>query len=149
MRFIWLCALPFLLAGCGDKSAISLSANIPDGSVKVQSGVFGASASGNFEMLLALGPEASDSRTVTPQNFQLVNDAKAVVADQLAVETTTPIPITIGKGESTTVSFMFADAMVDHDTACAGSLFIVGSVDDASGMGSQRVSSGALVPSCD
>jgi hypothetical protein len=148
-RLNWLCALPFLLAGCGDKSAISLSANITQGSVKVQNGAFGASASGDFEMLLALGPEASGSRTVTPQNFQLVDEAKAVVADQLPVKTATPIPIAIGKGESTTVNFTFADSMVDHDMACAGPLFIVGSVDDASGTGSQRVSSAGLTPSCD
>ncbi|MEP7052312.1 MAG: hypothetical protein ABJB12_18240 [Pseudomonadota bacterium] len=142
-------ALPLALAGCGDKSAVSLSANITAGSVTVESSVFGASASGSFDVLLALGPEASASRTVTPQNFQLVSESKAVLADQLPIETTTPIPITLGKGESKTVSFTFKGSMVDHDTACAGPLSIVGAVDDATGSGSQRVASSGLTPSCD
>ncbi len=142
-------ALPLFLAGCGDKSAVSLSANITQGSVKVESGVFGASASGTFEMVLALGPEASGSQTVTPQGFQLLTQAKAVLVDQLPIETTTALPITLGKGESKTVDFTFTGAMVDHDAACAGSLNIVGSVDDKAGTSSQRVSSSGLTPSCD
>ena len=147
--FSMLCALPLLLAGCGDKSAVSLSANITQGSVKVESNAFGASASGSFEMLFALGPEASGSQTVTPQNFQLLAQDKAVLADQLPIKTTTPIPITIGKGESKTVDFSFTGSMVDHDAACAGLLSIVGSVNDATGSGSQRVASSGLTPSCD
>jgi hypothetical protein len=150
MRGFWmLWALPLFLAGTGDKSAVSLSANITEGSVKVESGVFGASASGSFEMVLALGPEASGSQTVTPQNFQLLTQAKAVLVDQLPIETTTPIPITIGKGESKTVDFTFTGSMVDHDAACAGLLNIVGSVNGATGSGSQPVTSGGLTASCD
>src|ERR1700712_4164871 len=97
-RFSMLWALPLFLFGCGDKSAVSLSANVTNGAVSVEKGTFGASASGSFKLQLALGPEASSSVKVTPQTFQLLTQAKAVLIDQLPITTSTPLPITIAKG---------------------------------------------------
>ncbi len=147
--FSMLWALPLFLAGCGDKSAVSLSANISNGTVKVENGAFGASASGGFKLRLALGPEASGSVKVTPQTFQLLSQASAVLVDQLPVITSTQFPITIGKGENQDVDFTFTGSMVDHDAACAGSLTFFGALDDAAGSSSYPVKSSPVTPSCD
>ena len=146
LSLLW--ALPLLLAGCGDKSAVSLSANVTNGTVTVENGAFGASASGGFKLRLALGPEASAPVKVSPQTFQLLTQAKAVVIDQLPVTTSTPIPITIGKGENQDVEFAFTGATVDHDLACAGPLTIFGSLGDAMGSSSYPVTSSPITPSC-
>lgn len=142
-------ALPLFLAGCGDKSAVSLSANITNGVVQVDTGAFGATASGSFKLRLALGPEASGSVKVRPQTFQLLGQDKAVVVDQLPITTSTPFPVTIDKGGNQDVEFAFTGSMVDHDTACAGPLTFLGAVDDASGSGSYPVTSGPVTPNCD
>jgi hypothetical protein len=147
--FSMLWALPLFLAGCGDKSAVSLSANITQGSVKVENGVLGATASGSFDMLFALGPEAPGPRSVRPQNFQLLAQDKTVLADQLPIASPSSAAITIAKGESKTVHFTFESIAVDHDQACAGTVSITGSVEDETGSGSQLVASGPVTPSCD
>ncbi|MEO7034440.1 MAG: hypothetical protein ABI548_11105 [Polyangiaceae bacterium] len=147
--FSMLWVLPLFLAGCGDKSAVSLSAHITNGVVTVDNGTFGASASGSFKLRLALGPEASASVKVTPQAFQLLGQANVLVVDQLPVTTSSPSTITIDKGGNQDVEFAFTGAMVDHDAACAGPLTFVGALDDSSGNSSYPVASGPVTPSCD
>ena len=142
-------ALPLFLLGCGDKSAVSLSANVGSGVVHVENGTFGGSASGSFKLRLSLGPEASGPVKVTPQSFQLLTQAKAVVADQLPITTDTSIPITIGKGENQDVDFAFTGATVDLAVACPGPLTITGSLEDSTSSASYLVTSPLITPTCD
>jgi len=148
---LWLalCSAALLLAACGDKSAVSLSAQITQGTVQVADTAFGdAALSGSFSLLLALGPEASGSTTVTLGNFSLQDANGAALVDVLSLDSTPPFPINVDKGGSQTVTLTFAKDSVDRAALCAGQVRIVGSLMDTLKGGTDPVSSAPLTPDC-
>ncbi len=150
MRFwLALCSAALLLAACGDKSAVSLSAQIPDASVSVADTAFGdATLSGSFSLLLALGPEASGPTNVTLGNFSLQDANGAALVDVLSLTSNPEFPVDVDKGGSKTVAFTFSKDSVDRAALCAGQVRIVGSLMDSLKGGTDPVSSGLLTPDC-
>jgi hypothetical protein len=150
MRFwsaFWL--LPALLVACGDKSAVSLSADVTSASVKVEDTAFGAALSGSFALSLALGPEASGPTHVTLGNFSLQTAGGAALIDVLNLQSTPTFPVDVAKGGSQTVSFTFDQDSVDRAALCAGQVRIVGSVMDSLKGGTDPISSFLITPDCD
>jgi hypothetical protein len=148
MRFsslLW--ALPLLLVSCSAKDAVSLSAQISTATVTVKNGAFGGSASGSFQLTLALGSEASGPTTVTLENFQLETVKRDPLVPVLALDQATT-PVVIDKGKSKTLTFTFTDQGLDHDAACAGSVDIRGSVSDTLKGGTDPVTSSSITPDC-
>jgi hypothetical protein len=148
MRFsslVW--ALPLLLVSCSAKDAVSLSAQISTATVTVKNGAFGGSASGSFQLTLALGSEASGPTTVTLENFQLETVKREPLVPVLALDQATT-PVVIDKGKSKTLTFTFTDQGLDHDAACAGSVDIRGSVSDTLKSGTDPVTSSSITPDC-
>ena len=148
MRFsplVW--ALPLLLASCSAKDAASLSVQISTATVTVKTGAFGGSASGTFQLTLALGSEASGPTTVTLENFQLETLKRDPLVPVLALDQATT-PVVINKGESKILTVTFTDQQLDHDAACAGSVDIRGSVSDTLKGGTDPVASSPITPDC-
>jgi hypothetical protein len=57
-------------------------------------------------------------------------------------------PLTVGKGESKTVTFTFADQLLDHDAACGDQLKILGSFSDTLKGGTDSAVSDPITPDC-
>jgi hypothetical protein len=149
MRILFvLFALLALLIDCGDKSAISLSVDIPQASLQVKDAPFGAGVFGSFDLHLALGPEASGSTTVTAGSFSLQSASGAPLVGLLTVSPDTDSPWLVDKGASKTVHFkLTGDDVVRADT-CPGPVRIVGSVMDTLKGGTDPVTSALLTPDC-
>lgn len=137
-----------LLAACGDKSSISLSAVIAEPMLSVQDGAAGSTLSGNFQLVLTLGSEASGSTRVTLGNFSLQTEAGAPLVDVLKVQSNPEFPLDIAKGQTQTVSFSFDENSVDRDALCAGRVRIVGSVLDSLKGGTDPLRSDLTTPDC-
>ena len=150
MRFSSLAlALPLCLVSCGDKSAVSLSAQVNQANVTVTSTALVTTTSGGFELLLELGPEASGPTTVTLGNFALQTAAGSPLIDPLPVDPgSTTFPLVVNKGGSQTAMFSFTSSKGDHDAICAGQVIIVGSVMDSLKGGTDPLSSPPFTPSC-
>ena len=141
--------LPLWLVGCSAKDAVSLSVRISQANVAVQDGAFGSTASGSFQIQFTLGPEASGSTTVTPENFSLQTQSGQSLAPVLMVESTTTFPLVVDKGETKSVKFTFTGPEVDRAAACAGQVKILGSVRDSLKDATDPVQSDAITPSCE
>ena len=149
MRFCFVFwVLSALLAACGDKGAVSLSASIPEAEVSVKDNPFGAGLEGSFRLELALGGEASGSTSVTPGNFQLQTEAGAALVDLPHAATTTVFPLQVGKGEVKSVSFTLKEDSVDRAALCAGKVRIVGSVLDSLKGATEPVQGQLFTPDC-
>ena len=137
-----------LLAACGDKSSISLSAAVTQPTLSVQDGAAGSTLSGSFQLILALGSEASGPTRVSLGNFSLQTEAGAPLVDVLDVKSSADFPLDVAKGDSQTVSFSFDEDSVDRDALCAGKVRIVGSVMDSLKGGTDPVSSPLTTVDC-
>lgn len=140
--------LPALLAACGDKAAILLTADIRQPTVSVADGAAGSTLSGSFQLVLALGAEASGPTHVTLGNFSLQTEAGVSLVDVLKLDSSPEFPIDLDKGATQTVSFTFDEDSVDRDALCAGRVRIVGSVLDSLKGGTDPVSSELTTPDC-
>ena len=138
------------LLGCGSKGAVSLTADIGQGSLVVKESPFGsASLTGSFELHLALGPEASGSTSVTLGNFSLQSASGAALVEILHPDVDADFPLVIEKGASKTVIFTLNKGdSVERDQACPGPVRIVGSVMDSLKGGTDPVSSPLITPDC-
>jgi hypothetical protein len=140
--------LPAFLAACGDKSAVSLSVDIPEASIEVKDTPFGAAVSGAFDLHFALGPESSGATTVTQGSFQLQSESGAPLVEVLNVVADSNPPWIIAKGTSKDVHFTFSADSVLRADACPGPLRIVGSVMDTLKGATDPVQSAPLTPNC-
>ena len=140
--------VPALLAACGDKSAVSLSAFVSDAVVSVSDTAFGSGLAGSFRVQLSLGPEASGSTQVSLGNFSLQTESGAPLVDVLELESDTAFPLQIDKGGSKDVNFTFKQDSADRESVCAGKVRIVGSVMDSLKGGTDQVDSVAITPDC-
>jgi hypothetical protein len=146
-------ALPLYLVCCGDKGAVSLSVDIQQATVTVQSGALGATLGGGFELELALGPEASGPTTVTLGSFALQTASGSPLIDPVMVDAgATTFPLVVNKGGDQTVTFTLSSTKqltsADHDALCAGPVVIVGSVMDSLKGGTDPVRSAPITPTC-
>jgi hypothetical protein len=143
-------ALPLCLVSCGDKSAVSLTAQVDQASVTVQTApLVGAMVTGSFELKLELGPEASGPTTVTLGNFALQTTSGGSLVDSLPVDSgSTTFPLVVNKGSTETATFTFNVAKGDHDAICAGQVIIVGSVMDSLKGGTDPLQSAPITPTC-
>jgi len=139
---------PLLLAACGDKSAVSLSAFVSDAVVSVPDTAFGSALAGSFRVQLSLGPEASGSTQVSLGNFSLQTESGAPIVDVLTLESDVAFPLQVDKGGSKDVNFTFKKDSIDRDAVCAGKVRIVGSVMDTLKGGTDQVGSTAITPDC-
>ena len=130
--------LPLLLvavAGCGDKSAVSLTAKLGEASVSVEELTLGPRLLGSFDLFLELGPEAPESTTVTVDAFGLLaaGDLSTIV-QPLDATPSTELPLELAKGDRTTIIFTLNDQKFitseQKDAICAGEVVIKGAVSD-------------------
>ena len=139
-----------LLAGCGDKAAVSLTATIESPVLSVQNGALGSSLDGSFNLHLVLGKEASGSHSIALGSFS-VHGSGSTVIDPVPVDASpTTFPITISPGDDKTIpiKLSFADVLsqAQHDGLCPGPAQILGSVlEDGKANG---ISSGSVSPTC-
>ena len=149
MRLFWASMACVALTGCGDKSAVSLSVDIPQASLQVVETPFGSGLSGSFELQLALGPEASGGATVTPGSFSLQTASGAAIGDPLSADPDSPSPWVIGKGSSKTVHYTFESrGTVLRSDVCPGPVRIMGALMDSLKGGTNPVQSALLTPDC-
>jgi hypothetical protein len=150
MRFsLLVLGLPLCLVSCGDKSAVSLTAQVDQAAVMVQAAPLGTTVTGSFELKLELGPEASGPTTVTLGNFALQTASGGPLVDSLPVDSgSTTFPLVVNKGSTETTTFSFNVAKGDHDAICAGQVIIVGSVMDSLKGGTDPLQSAPFTPSC-
>jgi hypothetical protein len=142
-------ALPLCLVSCGDKSAVSLTAQVDQANVTVTTAPLGSTTTGGFELKLELGSEASGPTTVTLGNFTLQTAAGSPLIDPLPVDPgSTTFPVVVNKGSSQTIMFTFSSSKGDHGAICAGQVMIVGSVMDSLKGGTDPLSSVPFTPSC-
>jgi hypothetical protein len=129
-------ALCLLSAACGSKGSIALSASIQKPRVAVESATLGTRLTGGFELTLEVGPEASESSTVSLESFALVSaqDQATLVAPLPAAPEGASFPLVVGKGELKTIRFVIAGDDPISDTQrgaiCAGPVRISGAVSD-------------------
>lgn len=147
--FVW--AMPALLSmACGDKSAVSLSADISEATIKVRDDAFGnSSLTGTFTLRLTLGPEAAGPTTVTLGNFSLNNARGASLVDALDVASQTSFPLVLSKGSTKDVTFTLSAGAVEATSICSSdSLRVVGAVMDTLKGGTDPVQSLPIMPDC-
>src|SRR6478609_3508314 len=140
--------LPACLLACSvDASDLSLTARIPEASIKVTNSAF-SGLEGSFRLQLTLGSEANGSTQVSLGKFELESEASTFLAD-LSDATPEPMfPIDLNKGESKQVVFTLNGIGVDRDEVCAGRVRIVGSVMDTLKSGTEPVQSELFTPDC-
>ena len=149
MRFLTALPVFFLfLAACGDKSAVSLSADISAAALNVRPTAFGSALSGSFQLNLNVGPEASGAATVMLGNFSVQSAAGAPLIDVLPLETTSVFPLVVDKGSTKQAAFTFMVDSVDRTALCTGQVRIVGSVMDSLKGGTDPVSSALIATDC-
>jgi hypothetical protein len=129
----WAAALSAALFGCGSKETVSLSASVGNASLNVVEQTLGTQLTGGFELSLEVGPEASGGSTVELESFSLVRASdKSTVVSPLQVIPNATFPLSVGKGERKTVSFVLDDQKLlpasDKAAICAGPVQIVGTV---------------------
>jgi len=154
MRFeAWFLALLPLISGCGDKSAVTLTASITDAMVTVQDGALGASTSGDFTLVLSLGPEAPRAATVTLGNFALQSEQGTALIDPLPTDSgSASFPLDVNKGQNISLPFTLNVMKLltpdQKQALCAGKVRIVGTVMDTLSGGTDSAQSVAVSPSC-
>lgn len=135
--------------GCGDKGAVTLTAQILDPALSTQNVALGTSLTGSFELRLDLGPEAPKSITVTPGAFALHNATGELTP--LTVSFDSPPPYELSKGGSKSVGASLDStkliATTVRDTLCAGEVWYTATLTDTlSGTTSAR--SASFSPTC-
>lgn len=96
-------------ASCGSKGAVSLSAEVRDPSLALQSGALATVATGGFDLRLSLGGESPDATDVSLGSFTLVSASDQSMLVKLLVDTATAFPVHLEPGGAATVHFAFAD----------------------------------------
>src|SRR6185503_6877311 len=87
-----------LVAACGDKSAVSLSASIGNASVQVESLALGTRLGGGFDLSLDVGPEADGDSQVSLEAFALLLADQTLVSPLPVTPENATFPLTVPKG---------------------------------------------------
>jgi hypothetical protein len=128
-----LLAFGALLAGCGSKGAVSLTARLDHPSLTAKASALVTGLSGGFDLVLDLGPEAPSATTVSLGKFMLRN-AAGVLVDGLPVSPDQAFPLDVGVGKTETAHFTLdptASAPTDAASEiCGGPLWFQGTVQD-------------------
>ncbi len=125
-----------LAAGCGDKSAIALSASIDGAAVTVEQVTLGTRLAGGFDLLLELGPSASAATTVSLGAFALLraSDLSGLV-QPLPLTSDVELPVSVGVGKRIDVHLTLDDQKLlradDEGRICAEPVVIKGTVTDS------------------
>lgn len=139
----------FAALGCGDKGAVTLTAQILNPTLSTQSVALGTSLNGSFELRLDLGPEASNSTSVTPGAFAVRNASGEVT--KVSVSFDSPPPYELSKGGSKSVTgTLDATKLVDaqlRDALCAGQVWYAATLTDTLS-GNTTAQSAAFSPTC-
>jgi len=135
MKSVWAWGLLLAvgLGGCGSKDSISLSASVGNVALTVEDKALGTVLSGSFELYLEVGPEADGSAEVEPQSLSLVkaSDQSTLVGALDAAPQGATFPMTIGKGDSKTVTYLLDTTktlVIGKADICAGQVQVVGTV---------------------
>ena len=129
-------ALAVLVASCGSKGSVSLSAMVQNAEISVQQVALGTELAGSFELFLEVGPEAESGSTVSLESFALVraSDQSTLVSPLTATPQGASFPLDVPKGGKRVVQFdVGSDALLDaatKDAICAEQVQIVGAVRD-------------------
>ena len=125
-------AAAFAAVGCGDKGAVTLTAQILNPTLSTADVALGTSLNGSFELRLDLGPEAPRATTVTPGAFALHNASGELSA--LTVSFDSPPPYELPKGGSKSIiATLDATKLIEsnlRDSLCAGQVWYAGTLTD-------------------
>lgn len=118
--------------GCGDKGAVTLTAQILNPTLSTADVALGTSLNGSFELRLDLGPEAPRSTTVTPGAFGLYNASGEITS--LTVSFDSPPPYELSKGGSKSiVASLDSTKLIDTNlraSVCAGPVWYSATLTD-------------------
>lgn len=131
---------------------MSLSARVDNATVSVQQLTLGTQLSGEFDLLLELGPAAPESTQVTLGTFSVKGDQSTVVP--LTIAASEAFPVDVGAGQTKSVHFVLDDTKLIEtalgDALCGGNVWYTGTVTDTLSDGKPTVASSAmLTPSCE
>lgn len=130
----WGIVAALVTSGCGSKDSISLSASVSNVQLTVTEQTLGTELAGSFDLYLEVGPEADGAATVELESFSLVGATtqSTLVPALAAVPQGATFPLTIGKGESKTVTFQLDTTKLlpagEKTNLCAGQVQIAGAV---------------------
>jgi hypothetical protein len=120
--------------GCGGKERISLSARVRNVELEVQEDLLGTFLSGQFDLLVRLGPNASESTTAELESVSLVRTGGAPTLVAALPLTTLPGPIEVRPGQERTLSLVLEDsepiAADMREQICSAPVQITGSLTD-------------------
>ena len=138
--------------GCGSKDAVTLGAKVRNVQISVEQKTLGTQLGGGFELFLEVGAEASGGSTVTLETFGLVRGGDTLDSPLQATPQGVTFPLTVGKGQSKTVSFVIDSASLldpaTKDAICAGPVRVSGSIKDTLSGGERTpLSSSDVTPS--
>lgn len=149
------CFFSLLLAGCGSKSNVTLSASLDNASVTVaRPSPLVTELTGGFTLHVELGAEAADGTDVAIGNFLLVPGDSGTSPVTLKLTGAEAFPVHLAPGANSSIPLTIATSAgdpaqgVDEATAaalCAGAAQISGNLtDSAQGDAITPVSSGPL-----
>ncbi|MCC6215292.1 MAG: hypothetical protein IT376_10510 [Polyangiaceae bacterium] len=138
------------LAGCGDRSAVALTASLSGASLSLTTAALGSRLDGGFTLVLELGPEAPRPTEVTLEAFEIRSTGsppEALVSPIGLAEVAQPI--VLGKGERRSVPLTLDQPALlgaaERDALCAGPVTIGGAVADTLSGGTTSPESGPVV----
>lgn len=108
-----------MLAGCGSKGAVSVSAQLSDVTLEIVPGRLVSELRGEFDLELELGGSAPESTDIQVQTFSVVRGETTLV-DNLDVTAAPAFPLELPPGERVVVRVNITEGVtVDTSTASA------------------------------
>lgn len=140
------------MAGCGGKDLISLSTSVASVKLELSPVALGSALTGNFELVLKLGPEAPSPTEVSLSKVALTR-AGTELRPILDATPSPAFPIAVDAGESKRVLFAVAEqellSQPEVDELCSAPVQLVVVVTDTlSDAKTTTTASPAFVPAC-
>lgn len=136
-------------SGCGDRSAVALTASIAGANLSLTTAALGSRLDGGLTLVLELGPEAPRATEVTLEVFE-VRDATspgAPIVSPLGLQAIEQ-PIVVGKGERRTVPLVIDQPALLDEAArsrlCAEPVVLGGAVSDTLSGGTTSPATGPI-----
>lgn len=140
--------------GCGSKENVSLSAQVVNPQIEVDSVALGAELSGGFDLRLELGAEAPEASDVSLGAFSLRREQAEIISPlPLTLEPgiSFPVRVEIGQVRTLRLSFDSSSLLADteRDAICQGPLGVAGAVTDTLSAGKTTNATGpSVTPDC-
>ncbi len=154
MRAPFIALVALSVAGCIDTdTAVFVDATIDNPSLTVTEETLGAALGGSFELTLHLGARASGPSSVSYQSFSLAKEDGTVIVESLPVSASQPAPVEVEPGGTDSVVTFTIDTGADlldaaiKDQICAGSVVVMGVIDDSLATSATPVESEPFSPS--